>query len=92
MPDSVEEAKSGNDLAKKLACKRLIYASLYEIIAFCPQRNRLKKPFNPILGETYELVLDEFKCVAEQVSHHPPVSAYHIEGRNYAVEGYNHLD
>ena len=37
---------------------------------------RTKKPFNPMLGETYELVTDTFKFLSEQVSHHPPVSAY----------------
>ena len=52
----------------------------------------MKKPFNPILGETYEFVHEKYRCVAEQVSHHPPISAYAFEGRNYEVIGYNHLD
>nr|XP_020826447.1 oxysterol-binding protein-related protein 5 isoform X8 [Phascolarctos cinereus] len=47
----------------------------------------IKKPYNPILGET-------FRCcwyhphtnshtfyIAEQVSHHPPVSAFHVSNR-----------
>ena len=38
---------------------------------------RTKKPFNPMLGETYELVTEDFKFISEQVSHHPPVSACH---------------
>jgi len=34
------------------------------------------KPFNPLLGETYELVNPgKYKFLAEQVSHHPPVCA-----------------
>lgn len=33
------------------------------------------KPFNPLLGETFELVTPDFKIIAEQVSHHPPVTA-----------------
>ncbi|XP_055347051.1 oxysterol-binding protein-related protein 3-like isoform X2 [Paramacrobiotus metropolitanus] len=39
------------------------------------------KPFNPILGETYECVREDkgFRYVAEQVSHHPPISACHAE-------------
>jgi hypothetical protein len=37
-----------------------------------------RKPFNPMLGETFE---DErMKFVAEKVSHHPPVVACHAEG------------
>ncbi|XP_053622653.1 oxysterol-binding protein-related protein 8 isoform X2 [Plodia interpunctella] len=55
----------------------------------------LKKPYNPVLGET-------FRCcwrgqdaepytfyVAEQVSHHPPVSAFYVSNRRdgYVIEG-----
>jgi len=45
---------------------------------------RLNKPFNPLLGETYECIRTDigrgFKFVAEQVSHHPPASACHTSG------------
>ena len=27
--------------------------------------DRVKKPFNPLLGETYELVTNEFRCISE---------------------------
>ncbi|KAI3429462.1 hypothetical protein D9Q98_005554 [Chlorella vulgaris] len=39
------------------------------------------KPFNPILGETFEYSRPEtgMKYIAEQVSHHPPVGAGHGE-------------
>lgn len=30
-----------------------------------------------MLGETYELVTEDFRFIAEQVSHHPPISAYY---------------
>mmetsp|Transcript_35594 Transcript_35594/g.79082 ORF Transcript_35594/g.79082 Transcript_35594/m.79082 type:complete len:531 (+) Transcript_35594:289-1881(+) len=40
-----------------------------------------KKPFNPILGETWEATLpDGSSMFMEQISHHPPVSAFHLEG------------
>eukprot|EP01097_Dermamoeba_algensis_P003710 TRINITY_DN2539_c0_g1_i4.p1 TRINITY_DN2539_c0_g1~~TRINITY_DN2539_c0_g1_i4.p1 ORF type:complete len:345 (+),score=62.41 TRINITY_DN2539_c0_g1_i4:479-1513(+) len=47
--------------------------------------SRVCKPFNPILGETYDLVHAEkgFRALVEQVSHHPPVSALHVEAKNY---------
>ena len=32
---------------------------------------RKKKPFTPMLGETYELVTDNCKFLAEKVSHSP---------------------
>ena len=40
-----------------------------------------KKPYNPILGETFEAVFlrgtkDELWYLAEQVSHHPPISVF----------------
>lgn len=42
---------------------------------------RLSKPFNPLLGETYELVNPEksYRICCEQVSHHPPVTAFYSE-------------
>ncbi|GAA6046928.1 hypothetical protein JCM3770_003434 [Rhodotorula araucariae] len=37
-----------------------------------------RKPFNPLLGETYECIRPEkgFQFVSEKVSHHPPVLAF----------------
>jgi oxysterol-binding protein 1 len=45
--------------------------------------NRMSKPFNPILGETYEYVCPKFKYVGEQVSHHPPISAAFATSESY---------
>lgn len=48
-----------------------------------------KKPFNPLLGETYEILgYDGFRMVSEQVSHHPPVSAFWGENSDFRVQGY----
>lgn len=44
---------------------------------------RTSKPFNPILGETYEFVCPQFKYIGEQVSHHPPISAAHADSEDY---------
>lgn len=49
---------------------------------------RHKKPFNPHLGETYELVTEDFRFIGEQVSHHPPISAYIQQGKSYTVKGF----
>ncbi|ETV74361.1 hypothetical protein, variant [Aphanomyces astaci] len=39
------------------------------------------KPFNPILGETYQSTFPDGTSVyLEHVQHHPPVSAYYVEG------------
>jgi hypothetical protein len=44
------------------------------------------KPFNPLLGETYECIREDkgFRYVAEQVSHHPPISAVHATGTGWS--------
>ncbi|XP_039195303.1 oxysterol-binding protein-related protein 6 isoform X8 [Crotalus tigris] len=43
------------------------------------------KPFNPLLGETYECIREDkgFRFFSEQVSHHPPISACHCESKNF---------
>uniref|UniRef100_A0A8C7SEC4 Oxysterol-binding protein n=1 Tax=Oncorhynchus mykiss TaxID=8022 RepID=A0A8C7SEC4_ONCMY len=43
------------------------------------------KPFNPLLGETYECIReDKGMCfIAEQVSHHPPISACHADSNKF---------
>ena len=50
---------------------------------------RIYKPFNPLLGETFELIVDKknFFIVCEQVSHHPPISAVHFETPRVRVRG-----
>ena len=48
----------------------------------------LKKPYNPIIGETFRCYWHHPKTnsrtfyIAEQISHHPPVSAFHITNRH----------
>ncbi|XP_050790804.1 oxysterol-binding protein-related protein 8 isoform X2 [Gopherus flavomarginatus] len=47
----------------------------------------LKKPYNPILGETFRCMWIHPRTnsktfyIAEQVSHHPPVSAFYVSNR-----------
>lgn len=48
---------------------------------------RMKKPFNPLLGETYEYVDGDLKCIIEQISHHPPICAFYCDSNDYVVEG-----
>lgn len=56
---------------------RLIYIAAFAITSYSGTDGRVSKPFNPLLGETYELVTPSFKYLAEQVSHHPPIGASH---------------
>jgi hypothetical protein len=47
--------------------------------------NRTKKPFNPLLAETFELYdpVKKFRFLSEQVSHHPPISAGYCDNDNF---------
>jgi len=47
----------------------------------------LSKADNPLFLETYELERPEFRFVAEQVSHHPPTSAFHAESEDFEFYG-----
>jgi hypothetical protein len=66
---------------------RLLYVTAFCVGRYASTHNRLEKPFNPILGETFELVDPQgrYKCISEQVSHHPPVSCIWTESPNYKV-------
>uniref|UniRef100_A0A8C1UCT4 Oxysterol-binding protein n=1 Tax=Cyprinus carpio TaxID=7962 RepID=A0A8C1UCT4_CYPCA len=67
--------------------ERMVYVAVFSIsgYAWASWRNRYK-PFNPVLGETYENVREDrgFRYIAEQVSHHPPLSACHAESDNFS--------
>ncbi|XP_058499339.1 oxysterol-binding protein-related protein 2-like isoform X1 [Solea solea] len=61
--------------------ERMQAVAAFAVSAVASQWDRTGKPFNPLLGETYELIREEqgFRLISEQVSHHPPVSAFHAE-------------
>lgn len=62
---------------------RILYVAAFGIAQYKCTDQRLNKPFNPILGETFELVGKDYRYFAEQVSHHPPVSACIAENDHY---------
>ncbi|KAM6161359.1 oxysterol-binding protein-related protein 5 isoform 1-T1 [Erethizon dorsatum] len=80
------------DLLSRAAMEDSAYGRIKLVLrwylsGFYKKPKGIKKPYNPILGET-------FRCcwlhpqtnshtfyIAEQVSHHPPVSAFHISNR-----------
>jgi len=43
----------------------------------------MKKPFNPILGETFQGHFSGEPIYCEQISHHPPITATQIYGKDY---------
>ncbi|CAN6442707.1 unnamed protein product [Victoria cruziana] len=65
---------------------RLVYASSWAISVYFAYQ-RTWKPFNPILGETYEMTNHGgVTFIAEQISHHPPMSAGHAENSHFVYD------
>ncbi|XP_017849038.1 oxysterol-binding protein 1-like [Drosophila busckii] len=67
-------------------CEQLAYLAAFSVSAYATTTNRAAKPFNPLLGETYECDRRDdlgWRCISEQVSHHPPIAALHCEGRKW---------
>uniref|UniRef100_A0A8D1T1M3 Oxysterol-binding protein n=1 Tax=Sus scrofa TaxID=9823 RepID=A0A8D1T1M3_PIG len=68
------------------ALERMVYVAAFAVSAYASSYFRAgSKPFNPVLGETYECIREDkgFQFFSEQVSHHPPISACHAESRNF---------
>uniref|UniRef100_A0A8C5GIE1 Oxysterol-binding protein n=1 Tax=Gouania willdenowi TaxID=441366 RepID=A0A8C5GIE1_GOUWI len=66
--------------------ERMVYVATFSHLGYAWASWRFRyKPFNPVLGETYENHREDrgFRYVSEQVSHHPPVSACHAESENF---------
>lgn len=74
--------------ACKDAAERMLYVTAFAISPFSNARVKersIRKPFNPMLGETYEIVREDknFRFVSEKVSHRPVQLAYHAEGKEW---------
>uniref|UniRef100_A0A673FEB4 Oxysterol-binding protein n=1 Tax=Sinocyclocheilus rhinocerous TaxID=307959 RepID=A0A673FEB4_9TELE len=66
--------------------QRMVYIAAFAISGYATAQYRSRyKPFNPVLGETFECIREDrgFRYISEQVSHHPPISACHAESNNF---------
>uniref|UniRef100_A0A672M3R3 Oxysterol-binding protein n=1 Tax=Sinocyclocheilus grahami TaxID=75366 RepID=A0A672M3R3_SINGR len=66
--------------------QRMVYIAAFAISGYATAQYRNRyKPFNPVLGETFECIREDrgFRYISEQVSHHPPISACHAESNNF---------
>ncbi|KAJ3754392.1 Oxysterol-binding protein-domain-containing protein [Lentinula raphanica] len=72
---------------------RIAYIAAFAMSNYSSTIGRIAKPFNPMLGETFEYVyLGEegkqgYRYVSEQVSHHPPISACWAESFGWRYFG-----
>ena len=69
------------------SCLRLAHVACFGVSSYVSTQLRTMKPFNPLLGETFELVRDGYRIVSEQVSHHPPISAINCEHEKFLFWG-----
>lgn len=76
--------------------RRLMYVATMVISHYSSTQGRVGKPFNPLLGETACVNMPNkgngMRFVAEQVSHHPPVSACYAEGSGASWKYHNSVE
>lgn len=78
-----QHGKEGNSL------QRLLNVAAFAVSGYASNEGRHCKPFNPLLGETYEADYPEkgIRFFSEKVSHHPTLIACHCEGRGWKFWG-----
>lgn len=82
-----EYGKMGNSLM------RILNVAAFAVSGYASSDGRLCKPFNPLLGETYEAHYPEkgVRFFSEKVSHHPMLVACHCEGNGWKFWGDSNL-
>ena len=74
----------------KSSIERLIYVTAFAVSYFSSIRVKeraIRKPFNPMLGETFELVREDrgLRFLAEKISHRPVRMAYQAESEHWTL-------
>ena len=69
--------------------KRIAYVAAFAMSNYSSTIGRIAKPFNPLLGETFEYASPDkaFRYYSEQVSHHPPISACFAQSPSWEYLG-----
>ncbi|KAL8733108.1 MAG: hypothetical protein Q9166_002300 [cf. Caloplaca sp. 2 TL-2023] len=69
--------------------ERMVYVAAFAASEYASTIGRVAKPFNPLLGETYEYVRPDkgYRFLIEQVSHHPPIGAAWAEAPKWDYYG-----
>ncbi|XP_018401592.1 PREDICTED: oxysterol-binding protein 1 isoform X2 [Cyphomyrmex costatus] len=66
--------------------EQMAFVAAFTVSSYATTAARTGKPFNPLLGETYECDRTDdlgWRAISEQVSHHPPMLAQHCEGKKW---------
>lgn len=87
--DLLDQAASYDDSTLRTA-----YVAAFASSEYASTINRIAKPFNPLLGETFEYCRPDknYRLICEQVSHHPPISACSAESIKWDYYGENAVD
>ncbi|XP_044508728.1 oxysterol-binding protein-related protein 1C-like isoform X2 [Mangifera indica] len=82
-----EWGKMGNSLM------RILNVAAFAVSGYASTDGRNCKPFNPLLGETYEADYPDkgLRFFSEKVSHHPMIVACHCEGSGWKFWGDSNL-
>ncbi|KAI3777316.1 hypothetical protein L1987_47116 [Smallanthus sonchifolius] len=82
-----EWGKRGNSLM------RILNVAAFAVSGYASTEGRNCKPFNPLLGETYEADYPDkgLRFFSEKVSHHPMIVACHCEGTGWKFWGDSNL-
>ncbi|WOL01133.1 oxysterol-binding protein-related protein 1C isoform X1 [Canna indica] len=74
-----EWGKKGNSIM------RILNVAAFAVSGYASTDGRSCKPFNPLLGETYEADYPDkgLRFFSEKVSHHPMIVACHCEGKGW---------
>jgi hypothetical protein len=82
--DLLDIAADRND-----STERLVYVAAFAASEYASTIGRVAKPFNPLLGETFEYARPDknYRFFIEQVSHHPPIGAAWADSPRWTYYG-----
>ncbi|KAI5079641.1 hypothetical protein GOP47_0005120 [Adiantum capillus-veneris] len=68
---------------------QILNIAAFAVSGYSSTEGRACKPFNPLLGETYEADYPDkgVRFISEKVSHHPMIVACHCEGKDWLFWG-----
>ncbi|CAI5464322.1 unnamed protein product [Closterium sp. Yama58-4] len=80
---AAEYGRRGNKLM------RAVHVAAFAVSRYSGNAGRMHKPFNPLLGETFEADCPDkgFRYVSEAVLHYPPTLAWNCEGTGWRSWG-----
>ena len=93
--EDLEYVQLLNEAAKcpKGSKERMMFMTAFIVSSYSSVAYRTKKPFNPLLGETFEYACPEdgWRYFSEKVWHHPTIAASYAEGRGWTYKAAGEL-